>query len=72
MGVIKILLNLDYVFVMHPMENVYYSVCILAWILADHPDGMVTRALDAYSNGASQIVLVAFLESLPGRLLLYN
>lgn len=53
MGVIKTLLNLNYVFVMHPTENVYYSVCILAWILADHPDGTVTRALDAYSNGAS-------------------
>lgn len=72
MGVMKTLPNLDHVFVMHPTENVHYSVCILARILADRPDGMATRALDAYSNGASQIALVVFLESLPGRLLLYN
>lgn len=72
MGVTKTLPNLDHVFVMYPTENVHYSVCILAWILADHLDSMVTRVLDAYSNGASQITLIAFLESLPGRLLLYN
>lgn len=68
----KIFPNCDHIFVVRRTENVQYSVGIHARILADRPDGTATRALDTYSNSASQIAFVAFLKSIPGRLLSYN
>lgn len=54
------------------MENPQDTVGILAWVLVNHPDATVTGAPDAYSNSASQVALIIFLESIPRRLLSYD
>lgn len=64
--------NRDHISMADRTENSQDSVGILTGILANRRGGMATGAPDAYSNSASQIAFVVFLESIPGRLVSYN